>query len=611
MPEVLNFHPPQFTYNFFTTDEASNETGDIPESLKLKPTAFFDDSSNVITFAKHLPRYVTIQFNPVILETDPDYVARQPNDVGLIRSNLDKIVVEDNFSNDTFKGVMFQPIDFDMKLFNLVSGTAAASVPALSKPAFLPPGSTLAAAGEKVAGITSDSLPPSFLSRAMAKANIEGYSVKAHEDDAHEGLGLRIQFDTRIVSDAISTSLFDPLSTYNEDIRTLWESLRPVQAKSIARSKSNILHHKEYDTEVRYLSVEYGDESMFSDKRTTRIVGYIIDKWEVQSGGTFRNVLPPIVIESPKASSYVDFRVKYGTEYVYAVRAIALVKYVMPIERSDGTVETALVTLLISSRPTPKQYVKTFENVPPPPPVDIDFIWNYEDHTMGMIWSLPVNTQQDIKKFQVFRRPSINDPFELLKLFDFNDSEFVYQDPENDGVTDERRVKLTNGSPVTFFVDEDFKRDSTFIYAVASVDAHGLTSGYSQQFIVSYDKFKNRIIKKLISPSGAPKPYPNFYLTLDTFADVMVSSQKPTLDVYFTPDALDVVNRSNESTRVVQTDSSSGYYQVQIINTDVQKQHSIRVNISDRRPKVYTRAISDFISAIGTGLSTARDRKLR
>lgn len=612
VPEVTQFLPPTFTYIFFTTDETSNETGNPPESLKRRPTEFFDDGTNIATFQKSLPRFVTLKFKPVILETDPDYVARQPNDLGLIRKNIDSIVLEDNFTNNEFLGVNFEPIDFDAKIYNFVSGSASASSTSTRTPVPISifvatPAGSLATEAIKLSSITSEKVPPAFLKNAMAKPNIEGHIQKAHIFDEHEGLSLRIQFDTRLVADAIATSLFDPISSYNEDIQTLWDLARPIQAKSIAKSKSNILHHKEYDTEIRFISVKYGDETSFNDTRTTRIVGYIIDKWEIKRDGTFRNVSPPIVVENPKIGSFVDFSVKYGTEYAYAIRTIAEVKYVMPVQHSDGTVETALVTLLVSSKPTPKQYVKTFENIAPPPPVDLDFVWNYENHTLGITWSLPVNTQRDIKKFQVFRRVDVTDPFELLCLFDFNDSEFVYPDPENDFVTDNRRVKSINGSPTTFYIDEDFTRDSAFIYAVASVDAHGMTSGYSQQFRVVYDRFKNKILKTLVSPSGAPKTYPNFSIITDTFADVITGSLAKSFDLYFTPDATSVIDRKNSAAKIVQTDSSGGYYLLQLINTDIQKQHTIRIDIQDGRQIISPFAKSDLLGGIASFLQLKRD----
>lgn len=606
VPEVRDFRPPQFTYNFFTTDETHNETGDPPETLLKRPVAFFDDGSNVPAYVKRLPRYVTVTINPVVLETDPDYALRSPNDVGLIRNNIDKIVSEEHFTNGGFTGVNFEPVDFDVKIYHLVSGTANKVVISPTALALAPGGITRESTLK--ASTAATDVPPGFLANALANPNIEGDISRAHVPDPHEGLSLRVQFDSKIAASAVATSLFDPLSTYNEDIRTLWESLRPVQTKSIAQAKADTLHHKEFDPKIQYLDVQLGDESLFTDVTPTRIIGYVIDKWETQADGTFRTVLPQIVVENPKATTFVDFSIKYGTEYAYAIRTIAEVKYLMQVEHDDGTSETGLVTLLVSSRPTPKQYVKTFESVPPPPPADLDFVWDYENHTMSLLWSLPVNTQQDIKKFQVFRRATVDEPFELIRLFDFDDSDFIYPDPENDRVTDTRRVRLEPGSPVTFYTDDDFTRSSAFIYAVASVDAHGLTSGYSQQYQVSYDRFHNKLVKRLLSPSGAPKPYPNFFLLFDTFDDVITGSMKQNVNLYFTPDALSLVDRTGHGKATVQTDRTSGYYYLQVINTDVQKLRTVRIDVEDRRPKVDPRALDHFLGGLAPMLKVGRPK---
>jgi hypothetical protein len=118
-----------------------------------------------------------------------------------------------------------------------------------------------------------------------------------------------------------------------------------------------------------------------------------------------------------------------------------------------------------------------------------------------------------VKKFQVFRRASIDEPFQLLKMYDFDDSEIKAE--ENETVF--QGLVEVQSNPSTLYIDPDFKKDSKFIYAVVSIDAHGLTSNYSDQFEVTFDRFKNRVIKKRISASGAPKPYPNMYLSADTF----------------------------------------------------------------------------------------------
>ena len=73
--------------------------------------------------------------------------------------------------------------------------------------------------------------------------------------------------------------------------------------------------------------------------------------------------------------------------------------------------------------------------------------------------------------------------------------------------------------PMRSFRDFEFDKNKKFIYALACVDAHGLTSNYSVQMEISFNRRENKLVRKLISRSGAPKPYPNAYLNRDLFID--------------------------------------------------------------------------------------------
>jgi hypothetical protein len=96
-------------------------------------------------------------------------------------------------------------------------------------------------------------------------------------------------------------------------------------------------------------------------------------------------------------------------------------------------------------------------------------------------------------------------------------------------------------NPQPWYLDKDFNNDSKFIYAVVSFDAHGLTSNYSPQYEVTYDRPTNKIVVKSISKRFAPKAYPNMFFNLDAnisdvFKDNFKVSDKKRLTVYFNPD---------------------------------------------------------------------------
>jgi hypothetical protein len=140
---------------------------------------------------------------------------------------------------------------------------------------------------------------------------------------------------------------------------------------------------------------------------------------------------------------------------------------------------------------------------------------------------------------------------------------------------------------VLSFIDQDFELGSSPIYAVVSLDAHGMTSGYSAQFQIRYDRYSNRIMKTLISKSGAPKPYPNIYLNIDTFKDAMKTSGFSRMTVVFDPEYY-VVTRNQQNSEneldlglIAVSNDDNPTYRLQVINTDFQEAEVLNIKIKD------------------------------
>jgi hypothetical protein len=241
--------------------------------------------------------------------------------------------------------------------------------------------------------------------------------------------------------------------------------------------------------------------------------------------------------------------------------------------------QNLLVSFLVGSKFTPEVKVNTVEMVPPPPPADFNVAWDYGERALRCTWNLPVNPQQDIKYIQLFRRKSIADPFQLIKMWDFNNTNTKielseYPLPE--------LVERTS-SFVGFYMDHEFGKDSNYIYAVAAIDAHGLTSNYSLQLQVSFDRFANRLVKKLVSVSGAPKQYPNAYLNADTFVDTMKDSGHTNIRVVFNPEYLTLLDGLGADLGLLKTNRLNGKYRLQLINVDLQTQASVDIALQDVR----------------------------
>ena len=94
--------------------------------------------------------------------------------------------------------------------------------------------------------------------------------------------------------------------------------------------------------------------------------------------------------------------------------------------------------------------------------------------------------------------------------------------------------------------------------ALCCIDARDLSSNYSMQFNVSFDRYRNSIVKDLISPSGAPKPYPNFYLKGTLTEDVMKDSGHFRLSVFFDPEYLTVMDDNDDDFELLATNLNGG-----------------------------------------------------
>jgi hypothetical protein len=226
-------------------------------------------------------------------------------------------------------------------------------------------------------------------------------------------------------------------------------------------------------------------------------------------------------------------------------------------------------------------------------------------------WDMPVNPQRDVKQFQVFRRKSIREPFELIAQYGFDRSEtgngatgryktgerVDANNIENMNVDDLYLVKeqdpriVEMSYPVFMHVDEEFTVDSEFftsseyIYSICSVDAHGMISNYSSQHHVVFDPYMNKLVTKVVCDAGSPRPYPNMNLRMDAFKDVLSVSGDSArkLDVYFTPEYLGVKDDRNMKYKVVeaQTTNQNPYYVLQLINLDNQKTQILKINVKD------------------------------
>jgi hypothetical protein len=275
----------------------------------------------------------------------------------------------------------------------------------------------------------------------------------------------------------------------------------------------------------------YTDEATTTSYRSV-LVGYVIEKSEV---GLTNEVIehPTLVIEGSSATSFRDLFVNYGSMYKYRVRAVFLRETPAILEASGNSGRAKF--LVASSGESAEIFVVCAEEAPPPEPSDFRITYDYEREAMRLTWSLPVNPQIDIKYFQIFRRESADSPFRLQQVFDFDNSGI--KEPARE--TYPSSIVRQSALPNCVYVDP-VDKEREYIYAVCSVDAHGLSSGYSMQIKTVFRRSRNAIVTSIVSRSGAPKTYPNLYINEDAFTDAVSVSGARRLTTFLDAELLTV-----------------------------------------------------------------------
>lgn len=577
VPEIQNFEA-TFQYNYFTPDESTNALGGTPDfALQTNSDDF---NTQFVQYATtRVPRYVQISFKPVRL-SDLYNKTYKSTTIGsstrgklLISNNLDKIINEDDFASLNFTSVLLQDVKVDDKLHKVVSSSLA---PKQTSNHSLSIQSAVMSSFLK----NEKSVEHQFIQKTLnvpqrlAGVRFFNESTSRKHDvyfDKLKSAGLHAQLNTSLFySD--SEDAIDLSSQFAEELISFKKKL----GKNASKLSNTTFSHSDYKTNVPYVEVKKVKTSDQVLDSAAEILGYIIDKYEISSDGNISK-LEPIVIENSHVNLGLDFKVRYGATYQYTIRSIAL--YTTPAI-DDHTGDVATIKLLVSSKPSAKVVLTCVDVTAPPPPADLKPTWDYEKDRLALFWSLPVNSQRDIKRFQIFRRKNISESFELLKQYDFDDSLVKAYDIEE---VDSQLTEYVN-SPKCWFIDNEFDRNSSFIYALCSIDAHGFTSAYSVQFQCSFDVLQNRIVVKQISHSGAPKAYPNFYIENEVFANLIRVSgdRSKTMKVFFNPEHYQTIDDSGRITKIVQSESDGAKYVFQFVNTDSQKSSNLSVIIEDK-----------------------------
>jgi len=566
----------RFVYNYWVADETVSQTNTITGAIK-KPSVLSNTSSDSAGVGK-LPRYNIISWTPVTSTPLPPGIT-----AANISENLNKVVYEDQFSPTGFTTIQFSDGEIVNKVYSFVSSSIQIS---------------------SLYGVDQNLTPRqnSFLLNAITPSSVTSAFINATYNNPEKTGGVRwdsrstgfervrigledvdkvaipVRINNLVLKDILDAAFLDPSFNHSDSLDEFHKKSSGI--KSAAQSGVGSTDNSQYKTYVEPVSVTYGYSSTVPTRSSQSIIGYIIEKVEITRTNSVVHH-DPIIVESPYASVIADPNIKYGSKYAYYIRAVAQVRSQLI---DDSTSDLCLADILMASTPSRAGVVHAIEEVSPPPPGNINYVWDYATDTLQLHWDFPGNSQRDIKKFQIFRRDNLSSSFELLCVYDFDDSVQPYitnnvEDSIDDGVT----LKLS--SPRCDYLDHEFTKDSSYIYAVCAIDAHGYSSNYSQQFLVSWDSYKNQLKREFISHSGAPKSYPNMYLESDAFIDTIKTEGLKNCEVYLTPEHLQIIHDGAIKENVLETDVTGGSYQISFIDIDNGRTILLPVKIFDLRTK--------------------------
>ena len=296
-------------------------------------------------------------------------------------------------------------------------------------------------------------------------------------------------------------------------------------------------------------------------------IGFIFYKTRVE--GDDRIPEDPIVLINRNKKTIHDHNVIYGATYEYSVHTIALVG------AKDADRRGRYQNFLLLSKDSKKLVIECEERKPPPPPDDVNF--KFLDSSMLVNWQLPIETDDknipvnDIKYAQIFRRSSLEEPFSLVRMYDFNDSLQVV--PLEEHIPPER-IKVTHQNDTSLEVDLP-DRGQYFIYTVVCVDAHGNSSFLGPQFAVFLDPLNQPKIEHVAYP-GSPKQYPNMTVLNDAFEDSIRVSSYNKMKIYHNPNFTVLLNGKNRQ-NLVSTSEEAANYILQLIDVETQTDDIIEI----------------------------------
>ena len=408
-----------------------------------------------------------------------------------------------------------------------------------------------------------------------------GTAVQYSQTEENGEFSMTFAVNNKFLSDILAFSESAPLSSLFGKIDSDLSSAASTQAGARAGQDSSLLSIDQYMPTMQVMSEESSTSSDSGFMPGIAFMGYVVDKSEIIDSSTEEFITRAFFTgdSADALDSVADYEVKYGSTYCYQISTVYLLRWNEYSASGEDTITTQKYSL-VKSRSAPKAVVECVEKIPPEPPSGVEFHRN-SNGTIKIIWTPGANPQLDVVKYQVFRRSSIDDPFVLQMEIDFDYTEDQQEPSENVPSQYINKVEYQ----ICSYTDSGFDNESDYIYAICAVDTHMLSSNYSAQYRVKYDKTNGQLDISWISPKGSPKPYPNFLIPGILTEDSIKDSLHSYLKIYFTPDYYKILDADGVDSQFIPWTNANdiGGARMQIINLDRQNSKNIRIRFKDQR----------------------------
>lgn len=563
VPEVKTFDA-EFKYNFFVNDESVDESGSKAINGNLSTRFLRKGTADTSNLNARTPRYVKLSFGfqdskkAMFASRAAKQLSMRSEEI-LKALNTGKIITEDDAAEERFTSMCLGNNSIDVDLENLMRLTLNRYVASESS---IQDAITEFSKSTDVNSnfISTSMVPPSMNERP--KGNV--FSTFAANEKKVKS---QVQLNSSYAPMMLRKSVERGLSLFDQSLISNYL----ISLDEITEEKDLDVTVDENIFDIPSLDQQKLDSPRFISEAA--VVGVIIEKSRIF--GDKKYPMPAIVITGQRPSEGYDSQVAYGQTYEYACRTIA--KFRIPATTDDG--RTFIQTFLVASKPSQKVVITLTEDRAPSPPQDVNYYYEFDSKSLYITWSPPVNPQRDVKYYQIFRRESVKEPFELIANLDFDDS-LVRSTPIE---RIDPSITTSFSLMPTFYIDSEFAKSKSYIYALVAVDARQISSPYSTQIMVSFDNQKNKIQKNFVCYAGSPKQYPNWTLKNNFFVDSMKDSNHDRVNIYFNPEAYTLIRGNGEAIPAFYstTIDPMSKYVFQFMNTDRLLEQKFEVRIDD------------------------------